>query len=139
MNLNTLSSFLILPVVFLTRGIDFTEATAQGDAAGVWLCFLAHEPLAGASNLFWLRVAFGATQALAFLAAFYIRHRIVAGKHSEASRKEILVQTPKSPLQTEEPEPKRMTVFEYDMEQWASAQKSNAIQLIILGVIHYKW
>lgn len=30
MNLNTLSSFLILPVVYLTRGIDFTEATAQG-------------------------------------------------------------------------------------------------------------
>ncbi len=99
----------------------------------------AYQSLAGTSNLFWLRVAFGATQALALLAAFYIRHRIVASKNSEASRKEIVVPTPKSPLQTEEPEPKRMTVYEYDMEQWASAQKSNAIQLIILGVIHYKW
>jgi hypothetical protein len=101
--------------------------------------FFAKRGLAGASNLFWLRVAFTATQALAFLAAFYIRHQIVANKNSEASRKEIVVPVPKSPMQTEQPEPQRMTVFQYDMEQWASAQKSNAIQLLILGVIHYKW
>ena len=76
---------------------------------------------------------------LAFLAAFYIRHLIVTRKASEASRKEISVKAPKSPLQTEEPEAKKMTVFEYDMEQWMSAQKSNAVQLLILGFIHYKW
>ncbi len=84
-------------------------------------------------------MAFAATQALAFLAAFYIRHQIVARQNSEASRKQIVVPAVKSPMQTEEPEPRRMTVYEYDMEQWASAQKSNAIQLLILGVIHYKW
>jgi hypothetical protein len=33
MNLNTLSSFIILPVVYFTRGIDFSETTAQGDTA----------------------------------------------------------------------------------------------------------
>ncbi len=146
MNLNTLSSLAILPVVYFTRGIDFTEVTEQG-AKKKRLVLprhgcgwgRSHRRLAGASNLFHLRLAFGVVQVLVLMASIFIRMRIMASENTAAGKREILVTPPKAPMQAEEPVPKRMTVFEYDLEQWNSALKSNVVQLLILGLIHYKW
>jgi len=42
------------------------------------------------------------------------------------------------PFSNEEPPTKEMTVHEYDMDKWNEMLKGGVMQLLILGVIHYK-
>ena len=67
MSIASIQPFLILPLVYFTRGIDFS---------------------AGSSNLLWLRTAFGAVQVLTVVALLLIRQRIEAAK-ATTSAKEI--------------------------------------------------
>merc|ERR1711991_130915 len=117
MSLASIQPFLILPLVFLTRGIDFTEPT----------------------KLLMLRVGFGLAQAVILGITFLIQAKINQKKGDEAHQKEIEVPGPKVPFSNEEPPVRKMTVYEYDMEKWNEALKQSLIQLAILGFFHYKW
>jgi hypothetical protein len=74
MNVNTLSSLLVLPVVFWSRGIDFSE---------------------GSDNLFYCRLAFGVVQVLLFAVTFWIKMKIDAQASSPKSREIIKVKVAK--------------------------------------------
>ncbi len=74
MNLNTLSSFLILPVVFYSRNIDFSE---------------------GSDNLWYIRVLFVVVQVLLFAFSFFLKQKIDAARQTPNSMKVIKVPVPK--------------------------------------------
>lgn len=118
MSMNALTSLVLLPVMWLTRGIDFSEGT---------------------DNLFMLRVGFAASQLVmaALCAAVYLR--MVAKAKTPDSLRKISFTPPKAPMATEEPVAREMTQFEYDSEQFWSFVKGNAFQLVFLLFLHYKW
>ena len=74
--LSQLSSFIVLPVIYLTRGIDFTTVTEEGRL-----------------NLFWLRVFFGASTAVVFglAAVLYIIEDFNVGPQSDLAMYEKVV------------------------------------------------
>jgi hypothetical protein len=73
----SLTTFAILPVVYLTRGIDFSPDTATGS-----------------SNLFYLRIAYGAVQVVLILLMFLVKSKIDGAKQTTL-KKEIKVKAPK--------------------------------------------
>jgi hypothetical protein len=142
MNANSLGSLLVLPIVFWSRNIDFSE---------------------NSDNLLYCRVAFVAVQVLLLVVSFYIKLKIDEAKSLPSSKRVIKVPVQKvcfnffffffffflffffshnnqSPLApADEASEKEQTVYQYDSDQWSAALKANVMQLLILGFIHYKW
>ena len=110
------SSLVILPVVYLCRGIDFTIG----------------------NRLLFLRIGFALLQACNFGFMFYLRSKIQA-KNDEG---EVLVPAAVSPFggdSEETPEPTKTTVKEYDLGKWYEAIKGSVIGLALISFFHYKW
>lgn len=144
--LNAIQPFLILPVIYLTRGIDFNEGSRMLYLRAAFVAV----HLAGASPA-WRSVRFVFCQGCCAVIASYSPHfawsavmgvMMLLRQRIEASGKatQITVKAAKSAwAPSEEPEERKMSEKDYDMEQWNTLFKGTVTQLLILGAIHWKW
>lgn len=111
--MESITPFVILPVVYFARSIDFEE----GD------------------RLLYLRCVFVAVQIVAWAVRFYVLSRI----NSTNNKTIIKYKEPAAPFSQETPKEKQCTVQEYDKAEWMKDVKQSVIQLGIFAFIHFKW
>eukprot|EP01127_Copromyxa_protea_P006126 TRINITY_DN1593_c0_g1_i2.p1 TRINITY_DN1593_c0_g1~~TRINITY_DN1593_c0_g1_i2.p1 ORF type:complete len:192 (-),score=63.36 TRINITY_DN1593_c0_g1_i2:66-641(-) len=110
-----ISSFVILPVVYFTKDLDWTDENL----------------------VFYARVAFVAAQLIGLLAYFLVRQKIIA----KADDKKVKVKSVPS-MSNPNPDPNEyitMTTQEYDLGKVKEAFQQILMTSLMISGIHYKW
>ena len=109
------SSLLVLPVVLLTRDLDWTDPTVVNTA----------------------RIAFVVSQVVALICWFVLRS-MIKSKHNTKT-----VQVKATPsMSNPQPDPNAfvtMTIEEYDLSKVAEGLQQAMIGSLIIGFLHYNW